>query len=464
MDAATAHVTRGRDAEGDEGGPNLPTGGRPGGKAMTGKQRQAEAGRRALVQRWTAVRNGTAAEGILGKRNMDTAGDFYVPTNEAIVAAGRYRGKVNPDVDEALRRGDFSATTVQMVALDVMKKWRPRTQEAKQVAMKQFMGFLEATGRKRKFFPEKRDVEARQWIAPTATAEEQTLCEFAVMRVMAGAAPDTAGGTVSNVRTWCELMMDRTYGRVGTKAKASLTSEYLKAMKVSMYYPEEDSKDHRRAPVTWPMAEMMVRAAKASGQRDMGVAVAIAFAGLFRMGELTSTETRPFNALSDLSERHLDFHPSFWTATAVTVHIGRTKADQSGKRGKLRPRILPVKNGSPAQTMRDLIARRYGLARGESPILRAVPLLQNNRGGYLSRDSVMRFMRKTMKAAGWTEERTKEFGTHSCRIGGCTALFAMGATAEEIKHMGGWSSDAYKAYLRMQQLQLLSLSNKMCGG
>ena len=55
----------------------------------------------------------------------------------------------------------------------------------------------------------------------------------------------------------------------------------------------------------------------------------------------------------------------------------------------------------------------------------------------MTRDGVMRFMRKTMRRAGWRESRVMRYGTHSCRIGGCTALFQLGATPEVIKNMGG---------------------------
>jgi hypothetical protein len=430
---------------------------------MASAQRlQTERGRSNLMSRWNEVQEGGGRSGGLGKRVMGRAGEKYVPNEEQVTAAASFRGRVNNDVKAAMMRGDFSKTATRMVALDVMKKWKPKTQDAKEKAVRQFMGFLDATGRKREYFPERQDLRGGRWRAPTAAAEEQTLMEFAVMRVMAGASPDTAGGSVSHVRTWSELMMDKTYGKVGVKGKASLTSNYLAAMKATMYYPEEDSKDVRREPVTWEMVKMFEKAASMEGRRDVGVAIAIAFAGLFRMGELTSTDKLPFSANADLSERDVEFAPTFWTATSMTVSIGRTKADQSGKKGRLRPRILPVEVGSPAMMVRTMLARRHGVGRGEEPVLRRVPLFQNARKGHLSRDSVMKFMRTTLTSAGWSAARTKRYGTHSCRIGGCTALILMGATAEVIKEMGGWSSDAYKAYIRLKQQNLMSFSSKMC--
>ena len=138
---------------------------------------------------------------MLGKRIMDKAGDHYVPLEAKVLAAGGYRGKVNSEFGAALRGGNFSATTVTMSASDIMMKWHPKTQMAKKAAAAMFVGFLRATGRHRLFFPEKEDLRGGQWSQPSAVAEEQVLTEFAVMRVMAGCTPDTAGGAVSNVRT-----------------------------------------------------------------------------------------------------------------------------------------------------------------------------------------------------------------------------------------------------------------------
>ena len=45
-------------------------------------------------------------------------------------------------------------------------------------------------------------------------------------------------------------------------------------------------------------------------------------------------------------------------------------------------------------------------------------------------------------------EPPEQFGTHSLRIGGATALFASGADPTVIRTMGRWSSDIYKLYVR----------------
>ena len=58
----------------------------------------------------------------------------------------------------------------------------------------------------------------------------------------------------------------------------------------------------------------------------------------------------------------------------------------------------------------------------------------------------MRSVIKTLMAH--VGEDPTEFGTHSLRIGGATALFAAGATPLVIRTMGRWSSDCYRLYVR----------------
>ena len=59
-------------------------------------------------------------------------------------------------------------------------------------------------------------------------------------------------------------------------------------------------------------------------------------------------------------------------------------------------------------------------------------------------------------------EDPKQFGLHSFRIGGATALFAAGATPLTIRMMGRWSSDGYRLYVRACYEQTLAWTAR-CG-
>ena len=66
-------------------------------------------------------------------------------------------------------------------------------------------------------------------------------------------------------------------------------------------------------------------------------------------------------------------------------------------------------------------------------------------GRPLSYETMQRIVKVLMAKIG---ENPDDFGTHSLRIGGATALFAAGATPTVIRTMGRWSSDCYRLYVR----------------
>eukprot|EP00966_Prymnesium_polylepis_P194900 4517849-Prymnesium_polylepis.1 len=57
-------------------------------------------------------------------------------------------------------------------------------------------------------------------------------------------------------------------------------------------------------------------------------------------------------------------------------------------------------------------------------------------------------------------ENPGQFGTHSYRTCGATALFAAGADATVIRTMGRWSSDIYWLYVRACFSQTIAWSRK----
>ena len=422
------------------------------------------------MQRWRDEKDGVAPTEMLGARPMEKSGTHYKPSEKDIQAACSYGGKVDERAAEALRSGSFSRVTTRMVAKGVARQWQAKTRDAKDRYVRKFFAFLNATGRRRRLFAEVEEekdgevltIRPERRLATSQGEEEQTLCEFAVLRIMAGNTLDSVLGVVSHIRTWCRTILVREYGHVGTRGKLSMTSQYVKSLE-EIFPPDLQQRDASRKPLTWGMVKMIHEYAKEEARwHDPGVAVAMAYAGLFRMGEMTCTETRAFDAVKDLCENDVEFLPSFWNANRVVIYLGVSKADRQGKRSKLRPRILPVEEGSPGMMLRDMLARRLRATRGTRPVLRGVPLLQARNGKQLARDTVLRFMRAAMANAGWSKEEQMEYGTHSARIGGATRLFKLGASPEALKTMGGWSSDAFKTYIRLQQQELMVYTRQMC--
>ena len=70
---------------------------------------------------------------------------------------------------------------------------------------------------------------------------------------------------------------------------------------------------------------------------------------------------------------------------------------------------------------------------------------RNHHTHTLALAAVLTIVRRLMGSIG---ENPTQFGTHSLRIGGATALFAAGADETVIRTMGRWSSDIHQLYVR----------------
>jgi hypothetical protein len=90
----------------------------------------------------------------------------------------------------------------------------------------------------------------------------------------------------------------------------------------------------------------------------------------------------------------------------------------------------------------------------------ATPLFRDPQSNDVLRTGYMRqITRMLMQSVG---EDPKQFGLHSFRIGGATALFAAGANPITIRMMGRWSSDCYRLYVRACYEQTLAWTAR-CG-
>ena len=406
-----------------------------------------------LWTRWNEVKGGDNNHTKMGKSTWETH-ECLIPKTEDIIQACTVKGKVDPRIQRAMQEGTFAEITGRMAASDIAKQWADKTIDDKVRAVQAMFAFLKATGRSEKFFPKD------EVVTTYAMEEERVLSEFAIMRVLAGNGTTAAATMVSHIRTYSRVMLNREFGKPGTMGQKSVTSQVIKSM--AKQFDKEKKIEEKRRPLTWQLVQMMYMEGRRCGRDSEGVAIAIAFAGLFRMGELTTNSNKPFNNITDLAESHLAFTPTFWTATTVTIYIGSSKADQDGTKDAMKPRVLPTTVNTPGRWLRDLLVQRHNIPAGEEPMMTNEPLFQNSRGGHLSQSQVLGHMRRTLNEAGYTKEQQMMYGTHSARIGGATALFQHGATMDVIKELGGWSSDAYRLYVRVQRNDMLRFSHLMC--
>lgn len=173
---------------------------------------------------------------------------------------------------------------------------------------------------------------------------------------------------------------------------------------------------------------------------NLRAALASALQGLLRSQEFClnkSNENRSIDSLPmriDLVELTPERMVTMFQPCKNMHHLG----------GKTCP--LPIGAGGE---LVDAVAEMHNLLRVDptpSGHAHSTPLFRDPAtGGPLTYETVLQVTRELMASIG---EDPTQFGTHSYRIGGATALFASGANETVIRTMGRWSSDIHRLYVR----------------
>ena len=239
----------------------------------------------------------------------------FVPPEAAVIAASKYRGKVQPEVAAFLRAGNIVQTGSVFVQEQSAQRWAAGTIANKDVVVSQFKSFLESAGLLHVLMdkPPEYDVKPMS----TRRREENLLATWGMMRVMSGQKLKGAEQYVSHVRTW---YVRRTGYDFGVKGFGQEAGGAVKAIRSCREYfpPKNPTGDEGRSPVTLEILEALVTEAQASGDYSLATAHVLAFNGLYRMGELTAT-TRAFDWKEDLAETDVEFIPSYEHAVKVIV-------------------------------------------------------------------------------------------------------------------------------------------------
>ena len=432
---------------------------------MTRKEMHA-AGRMRLHEAYGRSAAGIGRSSVLGRPVAYTYGSVpgYVPSEAAVAAASTYRGKVQPQVAAMLRDGRILDHGTSFLQDQSGMRWAVGTQKNKLTAVNQFKAFLDTAGLTciiRAFDGDE--------VKPLGAAkrEENLLGVFGMTRVMAGLAIPTVESYIALIRTWYEWKCGAPLGIKGTDRACGGAVSAVRSLRE--YFPPKDpTADVGRSPVTLEILKALVLAALAVGKIDLATAMVLAFNGLYRMGELTAT-TGAFDFQVHLAETDITFLPSFEAATEVSIRIGASKADQDGETARHHPRVLPVTKDflSAGRWLKILFTKRFAVGAHQSLPLTAVskykPLFQDAQGHHLKESAVLAFVRRVLvKDNGYSKSAAANFGTHSFRIGGFTRYFHLGTPIEVLKRIGGWSSDAWKAYLRFQRANGMKFSARMC--
>lgn len=214
------------------------------------------------------------------------------------------------------------------------------------------------------------------------------------------------------------------------------------------------------APQTLKLAMNLVLNPNDPLHANIRAALAVALQGLLRSAEYSRDESKKqtlAKMMQKLPSRD-DISVLDWTKLILMICPCKNMNHLSGK-------TVPLVIGAGGDYV-DAVAEVRNLLRidrvhgSDATPLYHVPLFRDPSNGFpLSGDYLRSVIRELMSAVG---EDPSEFGTHSLRIGGATALFAGGATPTVIRTMGRWSSDCYRLYVRACYEQSLEWTRK-CG-
>ncbi|OWY95132.1 LOW QUALITY PROTEIN: hypothetical protein PHMEG_00034945 [Phytophthora megakarya] len=190
-----------------------------------------------------------------------------------------------------------------------------------------------------------------------------------------------------------------------------------------------------------------------------------------------------------------------WGAAVMGFFFMLRRSEYLADGSRVKPYIIRVndisftaKNGIPAVNLNEAIAitirfrgsktdqvgsgvtrtlYRSG-SRWLCPVLAAWQLVQSSRSFGHNEALCATGIGKVLKADHLSEAiktaarrinaEPSQFGTHSMRSGGATALFAAGVDSLTIKTFGRWASDAFERYTRMNDTVTRSLSLQMTQG
>lgn len=146
----------------------------------------------------------------------------------------------------------------------------------------------------------------------------------------------------------------------------------------------------------------------------------IAFFALLRVSELVALERNHVQMLED----------------EFIVFVGCSKTDQFGNGSSIR---IPK---TPDSFLMFQIFQKF---QSHRQCIQATHLFAHCNTKPLTQYQFSSMLYKSLK---FLEVPTNSFKSHSFRIGGATYLYLKGVSEIQIKHMGRWSSSAFKSYIR----------------
>jgi hypothetical protein len=170
-------------------------------------------------------------------------------------------------------------------------------------------------------------------------------------------------------------------------------------------------------------------------------AVSLAFQALLRKSEYSETPSKPFLPDTSLTLDDIRFVPDIQNPTHLLFTLKKCKTDAHlGEQPEI---ALPYDPSSVVNACSAM--RNYFLGLGPRDDSWASTPLFTVHGSPLKGATVHSMIQKLMGTLG---EDPSEYGSHSLRSGGATALADAGCPEVILKTLGRWSSECYRIYAR----------------
>ena len=178
--------------------------------------------------------------------------------------------------------------------------------------------------------------------------------------------------------------------------------------------------------------------------------VSLAFQALLRGREVCKADGKDFDRTLDLVRGDI----AAMLADRVVIMI-RPAKNMRHRKGKTVP--IAVGAGGHYVDAHAELAELLKLDPVAQGAAASTPMFRRPDGAAFSVADLRDIVKALMRAVG---EDPDQFGAHSLRIGGATALYAAGADPIHIKTMGRWSSDCWRIYVRACFEQTLSWTQR----
>jgi hypothetical protein len=205
---------------------------------------------------------------------------------------------------------------------------------------------------------------------------------------------------------------------------------------LKLHWPEEKQQKPPRPPISPRMVRLLALAWSGGSTREkcaLAMAVA-AFTGQMRLGELLPASS------DKVTCDHLPTRGN-WSLCVESRRSSSIFLPWSKTTGKAGTLVNLPTQATPLNPTRAICHHLVASVLGDSALL-----CEYREGDLVKVLDKKHFMAMCNRI--WSSHGFQRITGHSFRIGGTTSLLLSGVDAEIVKHMGRWSSDAFKLYWR----------------